>query len=115
MLYPINMPVRTVGAAPTTQDVMSWAIPVGLGVLGLFIVITVYVKFIDPLRHRERLMKQREALIKLAYHDVIAGDKSGEEARDWLLKQFASASSMYEDPLYDVEGIRAGEEVLYNE
>jgi hypothetical protein len=105
----------TVGDNGDNQFSLTW-VWWGLGITtALVLGLAIFTKIIDPLRHRGNLMKQREKIIALAYYDVIKGEKSGEEAQKWLLEQFQSTSGVYEDELYDAEGIRMGKTILTKE
>lgn len=104
----------TVGDDTPTQGGISlkW-VWIGVGVTAFIVIgLAIFTKLIDPLRHRSKLMEQRDKIIALAYYDVIKGEKSGEEAQKWLLEQLQSSSSIYEDEMYDAEGIKLGEAIL---
>ncbi len=99
----------TVGAAPTFSEFLGifkspwfW-IPVGLLAVGL-----IWIKIIDPILLRNRVLRQRDAIIKMGYANMGTKKMKPGEAQKWANEMFISMGDFAEDPLFDPESIKPG-------
>jgi hypothetical protein len=117
MIYPMfyNQPYPTTVGAPTyNQVIQKWG-PWFAALLVLVAVISIYVRLIDPKLLRDKLLKQRQMIIKLGYLEVAGKRMTGPQAQDWVNKQLSASGDMFEDPLFDVENIRPGKQALWKD
>jgi len=113
----------TVGEIPSavTRDVTTFQqalrkfAPFLIAVAALLILIGVYIKFLDPVLLRRRLLKQRDAIVRLGYLQVAGKKMTGPKAQKWVNEQLAAASDFMEDPMFDIEAIRPGKQALVKE
>lgn len=80
--------------------------------VGILAVVLIWIKIIDPILLRNRVLRQRDAIIKMAY--VNAGTKKMKpaEAQKWANDMLSAMGDYAEDEMFDPESIKPGKSAL---
>ncbi len=78
-------------------------VPVGILAVGV-----IWIKIIDPIILRNRVLRQRDSIIRMGYVSIGSKKMKPAAAQKWANEMLSSMGDFAEDPMFDPESIKPG-------